>query len=494
MLTPELAEVAAQMKAYAEGYGLDFFETVFELVDFDEMNMVAAYGGFPNRYPHWKFGMEYEQLSKSYEYGLSKIYELVINNDPCYAYLMESNPLVDQKLVMAHVYGHCDFFKNNFMFAHTNRRMVDEMANHGTKCRRHIEKYGLGRVEDFIDRCMSIENLIDYQSPYIQRRERPHTKDETIQHDVPKLKATKEYMQEYINPKAFLEQQRVRIEEKKAREKRFPEHPERDILLFLIENAPLEPFEQDILSFMREEAYYFAPQGQTKIMNEGWASYWHSKIMTQKALNASEIIDYADHHSGTMGVQPGRINPYKLGLELWRDIEERWDKGRYGKEFDEIDDYAKRRLWDKQLGDGRKKIFEVRKHYNDVTFIDEFLTIDFVREQKMFVYQFNRKSTQWEISDREFRGVKQKLLDSLTNFGQPIIRVIDGNHQNRSELLLEHEFDEIELRMDYAREVLRNLTYFWKRPVGLQTIIDERKVILRFDGQDFSEVKAEKTG
>src|SRR5450432_4853146 len=114
-LTQELVDVREQMKSYALGYGLDFFETVFELVDFDEMNMVAAYGGFPNRYPHWKFGMEYEQLSKGYEYGLQKIYELVINNDPCYAYLMESNPMVDQKLVMAHVYGHCDFFKNNFM-------------------------------------------------------------------------------------------------------------------------------------------------------------------------------------------------------------------------------------------------------------------------------------------------------------------------------------------------------------------------------------------
>jgi stage V sporulation protein R len=492
-LTPDLVELREQIKAYAIGYGLDFFETVFELVDFEQMNMVAAYGGFPNRYPHWKFGMEYEQLSKSYEYGLHKIYELVINNDPSYAYLLEGNAYVDQKLVMAHVYGHVDFFKNNFMFAHTNRRMIDEMANHGTRSRRHIEKYGHDRVENFIDMCLSIDNLIDYQSPYIQRRPRPGApKDDVIQHDVPKLKVMKPYMQDFINPKDFLESQKKKLDEQKKLEKRFPEHKERDVMLFLLEHAPLEAWEQDSVAMLREEAYYFAPQGQTKIMNEGWASFWHSTIMTQKALSASEFIDYADHHAGTMAVQPGKLNPYKLGLELWRDIEDRWNRGRFGKEYDECDDYAQRKHWDKQLGLGRKKIFEVRKHYNDVTFIDEFLTMDFVRENKMFVYMFNRKSQNWEITDRDFRRVKQKLLDNLTNFGQPIIRVVDGNFHNRSELLLEHEHDGVDLRMDYAREVLRNVYNFWKRPVGVATRIDDRGVILRFDGTDFDEQKYEK--
>jgi stage V sporulation protein R len=491
-LSQELVDLREEMKGYALGYGLDFFETIFEMVDFEEMNMVAAYGGFPNRYPHWKFGMEYEQLSKSYEYGLHKIYELVINNDPCYAYLLEGNAFVDQKLVMGHVYGHCDFFKNNFMFAHTNRRMIDEMANHGTRSRRHIEKWGHDRVENFIDMCLSIDNLIDYQSPYIQRRPTPRVRDDQPQHDVPKLKVTKSYMQDYINPKEFLESQKKKLEEQKKKEKRFPEHPERDIMLFLLENSPLEGWEQDTVAMLRDEAYYFAPQGQTKIMNEGWASYWHSTIMTNKALKASEIIDYADHHSGTMAVQPGKLNPYKLGLELWRDIEDRWNRGRFGKEYDECDDYAKRRQWDKQLGLGRKKIFEVRKHYNDVTFIDEFLTMDFVRENKMFTYMFNRKSQQWEITDRDFRRVKQKLLDSLTNFGQPIIRVVDGNFQNRGELLLEHEHDGIDLRQDYSKEVLRNLFGFWKRPVGIATRSDDRGIILRFDGQSYEEEKYEK--
>ncbi|EKD41880.1 MAG: hypothetical protein ACD_73C00468G0001, partial [uncultured bacterium] len=127
-LPDELEKWKGIIEKHAKSYGLDFYETIFEVLDWRQINEVAAFGGFPNRYPHWRFGMEYEQLSKSYQYGLSKIYEMVINNDPCYAYLLHSNNIVDQKMVMAHVYGHCDFFKNNIFFSPTNRHMMDQMA------------------------------------------------------------------------------------------------------------------------------------------------------------------------------------------------------------------------------------------------------------------------------------------------------------------------------------------------------------------------------
>ena len=140
-LTPRLAQLKDEIEGYARSFGLDFFETVFELLGYDELNMVAAYGGFPQRYPHWRFGMEYERLRKQHFYGLGRIYEMVINNDPCYAYLQESNPLIDQKLVIAHVYGHSDFFKNNYWFSKTNRKMMDEMANHSTRFRKHPDQH-----------------------------------------------------------------------------------------------------------------------------------------------------------------------------------------------------------------------------------------------------------------------------------------------------------------------------------------------------------------
>src|SRR6188472_1548020 len=132
-------------------------------------NQIAAYGGFPQRYPHCRFGMEYERLRTRHFYGLGRIYEMVINNDPCYAYLQESNAMVDQKLVIAHVYGHSDFFKNNLWFSQTNRKMMDEMANHATHVRKHIEKHGYEAVEAWLDICLSIEHLIDPHSMFLKR-------------------------------------------------------------------------------------------------------------------------------------------------------------------------------------------------------------------------------------------------------------------------------------------------------------------------------------
>ena len=172
-LPSELAAIQQQMAGHATRYGLDYFTTVFEMVDADQLSAVAAYGGFPTRYPHWRFGMEYEQLCKGYHYGLQKIYELVINNDPCYAYLLESNSVTDHKLVMAHVYGQCDFFKNNCWFSHTNRKMIDGMANHGNRIRGYMDRFGVEEVENFIDACLSIEDLIDIHSPFIKRHGQP---------------------------------------------------------------------------------------------------------------------------------------------------------------------------------------------------------------------------------------------------------------------------------------------------------------------------------
>ncbi len=485
-IPPHLRDIITEIREVAVDFGLDFFETIFEMVDYKQMNEIASYGGFPTRYPHWRFGMEYEQLSKGYEYGLSKIYEMVVNNDPAYAYLLEGNNLVDQKTVIAHVYAHVDFFKNNYYFSKTNRRMVDEMANHGARIRRYVDRQGIEKVEDFIDTCLSIDNLIDYHSPFIERRGEELDPEELRHREVPKFKA-KEYMDEFINPEEFIEEQKKKLAKEAEQAKNFPRRPERDVMLFLLEHAPLERWEADVLSIMREEAYYFAPQGQTKIMNEGWASYWHSKILTTRILDDSEIIDFADINSRVLSSSKGQLNPYKLGVALFRDIEDRWNKGKFGKEWDEVDDLERRDSWDKELGLGQEQIFRVRKLYNDVTFIDEFLTEDFAAQSKMFTYGYNRKSGHWEIESREFDQIKEKLLRSLTNFGQPFIYVRDANFQNRTELLLHHKYEGTELRADYAREVLKALHRLWKRPVNIETVRDDKGMLLTYDGDEHSE-------
>lgn len=474
----QLEELQGTLENYARDYGLDFYETRFQMLDYDLLNQIAAYDGFPIRYPHWRFGMEYERLSKSYAYGLHRIYEMVINTDPCYAYLLASNLLVDQKLVMLHVFGHCDFFKNNFWFAHTNRRMLDEMANHATRVRRHVDRFGMDIVEDFIDASLSLDNLIDIHAAGIRRRPEIEVNENGHNKAVHKIPA-KDYMDSYINPPEFIARQQQRIVEEEERSKRIPVEPERDVLLFLLENAPLDNWQHDILDIIREEAYYFAPQRQTKIMNEGWASFIHTKLMTERALEPNEVIDYAEHHSGTVATQSGRLNPYKIGLELFRDVEDRWDRGAFGSHYEACEDLKTRQEWDQKLGMGKEKIFEVRKIYNDVGFIDEFLSEDFARRQKLFRFDYNDSTDQYEISGREFDQIKRRLLFQLTNFGQPIIEVVDGNFENRGELYLKHCYEGTDLDIPFAQGTLRNLYILWGRPVHIETIVED-DVKMRF--------------
>jgi stage V sporulation protein R len=484
----ELAQHKEEIEKIAASYGLDFYTTIFEIIDYDEMNQLAAYGGFPNRYPHWSFGMDYERLSKSYHYGLSKIYEMVINNDPVIAYLMKGNTTMDQKLVMAHVYGHADFFKNNMFFSTTNRKAVDMMANHGVKIHRFMERMGVERVEAFIDVCLSIDNLIDPDARF-SRQARPSQESEDVdpaRFSPGKLKS-KDYMDKFINPPEFLEQQKQKLIDAHERQRRLPERPEQDILGFLIQNAPLENWERETLSIIREEAYYFLPQAQTKIMNEGWASYWHSHIMTRHKLEDSEIIDYANSHAGTVSMSGGRFNPYKIGIELFRDIEDRWNSGKFGLEYENCPHLAEKKAWNRNLGLGRQKIFEVRKVYNDVMFIDEFLTPEFCAEHKFFTFQKNPKSDEYEIASREFQKIKQQLLFQLTNRGHPRIFVVDSNYKNRGELYLWHRFEGVEMQLTKARETLMHLQKCWKRPVHIQTIIQNQFRLLSFDGKEYLE-------
>lgn len=489
-LPPDLQQAREEIEAFARDYGLDFFPIIYEVLDYRTLYETAAMQGFPTRYPHWRFGMDYDQLLKGHIWMGSTIYEMVINTNPSYAYLLEGNEAVTQKMVMAHVTGHVDFFKNNMWFAHTNRKMLDEMANHATRVQRLIDRHGYDLVEDFIDTCLSLENLIDYHAPYIRRPEaqsyQPVVGEDT-QPTVEGLKVDREYMRDYINPPDFLERERKKLEDDRIRQKRFPENPQKDILLFLLNYAPLERWQHTLLEIVRDEAYYFAPQGMTKILNEGWASYWHSTIMTQKALQASEVVSFADLHSGVVATSGGRLNPYKLGLELLRDVEDRWNKGKFGKEYDDCEDIAEKRIWDRQLGLGRQKLFEIRRLYNDVTFIDEFLTPEFVIENKLFTFRYNRDTDLYEIASREFKEIKEKLLFRLTNFGQPFIYVEDANYNNRGELYLRHRHEGVDLKMDYARDTMRNLHKIWTRPVHLETVIDDKKRLLSFDGRDFSE-------
>jgi stage V sporulation protein R len=481
---PELNAAKKEIRERALAYGLDFFPVVFEMCSYEQMNQIASYGGFPVRYPHWKWGMEYERMAKQHHYGLGRIYEMVINNDPCYAYLQESNPLVDQKLVIAHVYGHADFFKHNAWFAKTDRKMMDTMANHATRVRRHVERHGQDAVERWMDVCLSVEDLIDPHSVFMDRGPLEHRPRDRKRPDPAQRGrfAAKDYMDRYINPPEALEAEAVRAAAAERQRRKSPAKPTRDVLLYLLRHAKLEDWQADILGIVRDESYYYAPQGMTKVMNEGWASYWHSTLMTKHFVEPAEIIDYADHHSGTVHMPPGGFNPYKIGLELFRDIEERWDKGRFGKDYDEADRVGERAGWDRGTGQGREKIFEVRRIYNDATFIDEFMTPEFIDRHKFYQYGRDPRTGELRIVSRDPERIKQTMLYRLTNMGRPFVYVVDGNYANRGELYLAHKHSGLDLEIKYAVETLKNLVRIWGRPCHLQARIDDEMVLFSHDG------------
>jgi len=450
-LPPELRAQNLEIEEIARSAGLDFFQVIFELLDARDVNALAAYTGFPVRYPSWRFGMEFERLDKGYSWGLSKIYELVINNDPTYAYLVRSNSQMEQKLVMAHVYGHADFFKNNIWFQPTERQMVSVMADNGVRVRRYIDTYGQETVERFLDMALALDDMID---PYLPLREHRKRKAPVKRRATPLERARRSL------DATFAGRSRPEPEKEPNREAPSPERPAADLLGFLMEAADLPEWQRDILHIVRSEAYYFVPQRMTKIINEGWASFWHSRIMTRSLLGASDVVDFADCHSGATASQPGQLNPYKLGIELFR--------------------YAEEKGMD---------LFRLRAVHNDVSFIDAVIDEEFARRSNLFLYQRNPRSGRMEIADRDWRPIKAQLLSSLTGGGVPQIELVDADHEGRGELCLRHHFDGRELQLDQAGETLKQVARIWKRPCHLLTQAEGSPLRLSTDGEEISRVE-----
>ena len=245
-LSGELLRLKDEICQYAKDYGLDFPEVIFEMCDYETINILASQEGFPTRFPHWRFGMNYDQMSKNYSYGLQKIYEMVINTDPCYAYLLNVNPMVDQKIVMAHVYGHADFFKNNYWFKNSNKKMMDVMANHATKIRRYMNQFGAEKVEDFIDSVQSLDNLLDinllYQTQEMRKAKGKDEKEENkgIEFD----DDLQSHLKTFLRSKEKTDRKDDPLKEEKkdefeiSREANFL--PSRDVMGFLMEFGPLK--------------------------------------------------------------------------------------------------------------------------------------------------------------------------------------------------------------------------------------------------------------
>jgi len=482
----ELVAVKREFMAYAREMGLDPGEVVFDFLTPKQISQAAAYDGFPGRYPHWRFGMAFDRLNKSHGWGLSTIYEMVVNTTPAYAYLLQGSTRIIQKMVIAHVLGHCDFFRHNAWFSRTNRNMLNESANHAARVRRYSDRFGPERVERFLDSCLSLDNLLDPALLFAGRKraKRRWTKGEEAPEEQVESRFTTAYMDSYS--RSVKEGKRPDKEEREGEatgsQGPFPAAPTRGVLDFLVENAPLKDWEKDLLDMIREEAYYFLPQRFTKIMNEGWAVFWHRRIMAERGIEAGEMVAFADEHSKIVAPWPNRLNPYRLGLYLFEDVKKRWDRGMYGEEWENCTDERERREWDKREMKGLQKVLEVRAAMNDVEFIDAFLTPEFAVENGFFTFRKRMDEGVYAIESREFNKIKKSLLSHLANGGEPILKISDANYGNRSELFLEHLHGGVDLKIPEARATLHALHSIWRRPVHIKTVNRERETIYSYDG------------
>lgn len=482
----------------ATEFGLDYFPTVIHFLNYAEISEIAAYDGFPVRYPHWSWGMEYERTQRSYEYGMARIFELVINTDPCRIFCLNSNADADNLLVIAHALGHNDFFKNNIFFEKTNKNMLNQFASNGTKIREYRARWGKEKVTEFIDHVLRINKLIDLnvlwdQNDYIQKSH--FDKREWKHPNRILMPAGHEYMNDYINRKDWLKQQREEIEEEElAVELELFNTPTRDIMGFLRDNAPLKSWQADILGMLHNEAMYFAPQMQTKMINEGWASYIDHCLMVREGLISlteetpdGGIIEYARHKTMVLGGE-NSSNPYKLGYMLLLDIEERWNKGRFGPEYEACDDLNKRLNWDTKANLGKQKVFEVRKFCNDLTLLLEYFTPEFCAKHNFFNWK-QMSNGDVILKNRDFKSIKQAMLQTYGNCGLPSIQMVDPDHLGKGHLLLQHDYEGKVLDDDKTRRVLQSIYFFWKRDVVLSSYNqDQEEIVYVCQGTNDAEV------
>lgn len=454
----ELERAIEEITEIASGFGLDFYPMRYEICPSDIIYTFGAYG-MPTRFSHWSFGKTFNKMKMQYDLGLSKIYELVINSNPCYAFLLDGNSLVQNKLIVAHVLAHCDFFKNNARFSRTNRDMVESMSATAERIRQYEMDYGADEVERFLDAVMAIQEHVDpvLYKPYGQDKYRYM---EWRRRDEKERSSRKPAPSPYddlwvLDDAEANDPAKAQPKQDSDDSRRIPPHPEKDLVWFVQEFSPeLADWQRDIMSMLRDEMLYFWPQIETKIMNEGWATYWHQRIMRELPLTSEETIEYAKLNSSV--VQPSRhsLNPYYLGLKMFEDIEKRF---------------------------GRERIFDVREMDSDPSFIRNYLTKELVEELDLYV--FEKRGPDWQITDKTWENIRDQLVYSRVNGGFPYLEVTDGDWKRTGELYIVHRYEGIELDLKYVERTLPYLVRLWGKPVHLETVVDDKGILFTCDGQ-----------
>jgi len=412
----------------AEGHNLDWYPILYETCDYYEMIGNMAYHGMPTHYRHWSFGKSFERTHAMYNAGLEGLpYELIINSNPSLAYLMEENPLYLQVLIMCHCVGHSDFFKNNITFANTH---ADNVLLRMRNAKRFVDKL----IEDPSIGVKKVESILDAAH--------------ALSLQVPKR--YKKYISQAKQKKELVfDIKSGRYEKSKSTPdpKSLPVSPEPNILAFIADCSPsLEDWERELIYFALEDAEYFMPQIRTKIMNEGWASYWHYRLMHELELPDSIHLPFLKMHNEVVRPHLGSINPYHLGFYLFGKIEERF---------------------------GLEECFIARESLNDESFLRQYLTEEDCVNLNLFSFGLEKKDYIIDdVSDTEgWKSVKQNLIKQVSANNIPSIIVENVDESNI--LTLEHEHEGRDLDLEYAESVIDHVTRLWGDVVRLNTIIED---------------------
>lgn len=469
----QLERAIAEITEVASGFGLDFYEMRYEICPADIIYTFGAYG-MPTRFSHWSFGKSFHKMKTQYDFGLSKIYELVINSNPCYAFLLEGNSLIQNKLIVAHVLAHCDFFKNNMRFSLTNRDMVESMSATAERIQEYELLHGTDTVERFIDSILAIQEHVDPTiiKPYQLDKKRyiEMVTREQVNASQPST-SSNPYNDLWELDEEVKAQARAKRDTEIADAKRFPPRPEKDLIWFIEEySTALADWQRDILTMLRDEMLYFYPQIETKIMNEGWASYWHQRIIREMDLTSEETIDFAKLNSSVVIPSQHSLNPYYLGLKIFEDIEKRWDNPTE----------EEQRRFGRTAGKGREKIFEVRELDSDQSFLRNYLTKNLIDELDLYI--FEKKGPEWKITDKGWEKIRDQLVFSKVNGGFPTLHVIDGDLHGNGELYIQHQYEGNELDLKYIERTLPHVQSLWGKSVHMETIVEGKKLLFTCTG------------
>lgn len=466
--TKDLEYWDERIREKVEEFGLACYPQEFEVCDHSQMLGYMAYSGMPSHYPHWSYGKSYEKLKTMYDYGVSGLpYEMVINSSPALAYLMRDNSLCLQVLTIAHVYGHNDFFRNNFTFKSTRAELTLNLFKiHADRVRSYAEdpSIGIEKIETILDAAHALA-IQCRRNLAIKKLARDEERRQLLADAQPTLDPFQRVhkRQDYTQPDL----------------ERVPLSPEEDLLVFIRDHNPyLSEWEKDLLTIVHEREQYFIPQIETKIMNEGWASYWHREILNSLNLPQDLYLEFLVRHNQVVRPHPRGINPYHLGLKLWDDIKRRHDDPT----LEEIEKYGK------PTKTGIQAIFEARDVDRDISFLRRFLTEELMREMDMFQYEpRGEELVISKVSDKDsWREVKETLLKSVGMGSIPVIKVENADHNHNRILYTKHYHDGRDLQLEYAERTLAYLHRLWRHEVILETAVNGKKVLLSYNDKGFS--------